>query len=649
MDFYLKLFLLFLLFFSSLIASSKVEVLDNGFIKFSIDAYSTFGKTVGSQGNPDVEYPGMQFDPKGKGNYKPSLDYLNSAGIPFEFFSLKVDSDIYVNDNSSGHKSLKKTKKTKKNSSNILGTLEKKQNKIFTLTKVANVFVIEHKYTLSKNSIYIDIEVKVKNLSNTKRRFLYARGIDTDPGEVETISQRGYGDISARDIIYTIGKKYKLPLALVSRDDITHNTSVLEFGARGLVYDPSYLIRGKYGKFNDDVIYIAFDIGKLEPNQSKTFKFKYLFGNNIKEAVKALNIKTKDTLNYDVSFLPQEEYHLENTKPVTFKMNKIKNATAMLKTEDIPDGIQIKVNDINITNEYKKVNFKKGKFSVSIYKNSQYKESSVKTAYLYFTFKVGEQETIEKLPITITPVPRTLTLKSNQELLEIPFQELNNYPNLTLTLWDNERQITGEEFKQFSFDLKSDHLDYNLEIDKENNQYIFSVEPDALTCLTKAGNYEFSPINVDGVYPNENIQGKINVQILDTDWWTKCKKTIFITLLSLFSMWYIYGLLVKKRFADRKKIIKYHKGKKIGAKILKRQVDIIQKITPYKPETVLVWGMKLIATRDSNTIQLEKKSQKKGMKISGVPLMDPGSYNFDIYTNNEITSSVRKDDVYKFE
>jgi len=172
---------------------------------------------------------GLQLDESGL--VYDDAEYLNKIGIPFEFFSLKIGSKVYANDNAEGYEDKRFKGKwplsgLRENSQNIPKTVRKNGETVTSITTLPGIFRITHIYEIGQNRNLLNksrkksnqekniaVEVKIENLSAKSMTMTYTRGIDMDPPDFKTKNSMGYQEygkmiVPKQNIVYTVSAKH---------------------------------------------------------------------------------------------------------------------------------------------------------------------------------------------------------------------------------------------------------------------------------------------------------------------------------------------------------------------------------------------------------------------------------------------------------
>ncbi len=292
-------------------------------IVIQINAYDLGSKYIKLSVNPQsgtlgtglqLDKPGLVYD---------DAEYLNKIGIPFEFFSLKVGSKVYANDNAEGYEDrrLKGTwplKGLRYNNKNIPTIVRKDGNIITAVTTLPNVFRITHIYQIGNNRNLLNksqkktnqekniaIEVKIENLSDQSVKMQYTRGIDMDPPDFKTDNSMGYQKngkmiVPKSNIIYTVSAQHpgKYPLSIFSEDAISHRGAILAFNKfKGCLYDPDDIVKKSLNSYSGDgVIYIIFDLEEISPLKEKSFTLSYYLDDDINKLIKKIDTENPKVL-----------------------------------------------------------------------------------------------------------------------------------------------------------------------------------------------------------------------------------------------------------------------------------------------------------------------------------------------------------------
>jgi hypothetical protein len=442
-----------------------------------IYAYTLSNEHITFHVNPETGTIGTGLDTSAQGLVYDGTEYLNKIGIPFEFFSLKIDGVVYANDNSEGYKGTWPPSGLRSNTKNILTVVQNNGKTIEAVTTLPGIFRITHKYKLGQSENHfqqkqgsknlqknISVDVKVENLSSSSVSMKYARGIDMDPPNINTINRMGYreGDkkIPKENLVYTVSKKPfgKYPLSFFSKHDLTHRGAILAFDKfKGCLYDPDKIVENSVDPYTGDgVIYMVFDLGILPSEDIKTFSWSYYLDDDLEKV--ADEIYSKDpklevqpsSISYTLKHHEKNEKKnadSENEKVVLHPTNQKflddgskHTVTIQLKEgERLPEGVNLVVGDTKqtISNTNRKVILPTQytydeKIVIQVLFDRKWREKTTKKV----AFKIGtsnEEGSYDLLTVKFIPEKDdTLFLSSDSETLNytVPYGETRRYESL---------------------------------------------------------------------------------------------------------------------------------------------------------------------------------------------------------------------------
>ncbi len=663
MKYFIYIYILFGVFLNA-----DYKTLENNYVIFSVSDSGALGTGI-KNGNADSSGK-KALSLKGSNS-----DYLNDAGIPFEFFSLKFNSSIYANDNAEGYNSWPPPGK-RKNSKNIPTVVKKNEQSIVATTVLQSKFEIKHIYKLDKKEILIS--VTIKNLSNSSASIIYSRGIDMDPVAIDTINNKGYkqgaNKIPRDDIIYTVASNGDYPLSIFAKKDekIKHRNAILKFNSRkGCRYNPNKIQdNAEEGKPLDAVIYMVFDLKKLEPDRSKTFSFSYILDSNLDKLAQRLIDKyyPKKSKVQEHSVLEPIVYkNIDNYEEVATNSFVVKPESGRnIKQDDrmhnykihgdnIPKGIEIRFGNkvLSSSNTTIVIPFRYNKkITYSVWRNKDFRIDD--TEIVELTIDKGGEAVNNIIPIKITPKNRNITFQIDASFTNIPLDKLEESDPLPIKILADGVEISKKEYEKFELDADADGI-YSNSFRRDNKTYIklypeyfMGIVP--MLCKTKVGDVSIVVGVDEGYYPNDRGEQILTVNIGDISWWDKCKIVIRNILIVLFIIWYIFGLFKKDRFDKNRKIQKIVKLKGNGGTKSRAKVSFMKKVPwwqefiPYMSEWIKLYGMVFIAGRSNNSVYLSKKTQGNIVEINLDPLENPNKQDKVIYAQSSI---VTKTEEYK--
>ncbi len=651
-----KLFNIFLAVWLMVLSSSvlaKYETLDNGIVKFSVNELGSIG--VGIKEDADGKKAWMIYD---------NADYVR-PGYPFEMFSLKTTNTLLVSDSARMQAEENTSYTLTKVNSSILATAIKK-----------NQFHIDHTYKVEGEMI--SIEVSIKNLSEQPQHFIYTRGIDMDPrADIDkkyysSISKKGLKDgnkaFKKDDIIFTVPKvsPKKYPLALfVSPDEKTPHTSyILDYhkgnkGADcpGCFYDPNQLAKYSMDEFyGDGIIYMSFNLGMLKKNELKKFKFYYIFSKDIPNLIKNLPVVSKTKISTgSIKIKYKNTINYENVSTNSLVMNQIGGDPdkylhkAFLKwsvgmMSSLPDGIKLEINGHSLSKNQKQIPFEfyyNKPIKFEILRNKDFRLPSEKTIELEVILdkrivdkkEIQEKGELNTVKLTIKPIKRTITFKTNSPNNSTSILDLKNSEALEIEISaDGKKIIDPDELKKFKLDIDLEGINYKLTKNENTHKVSLKLLPEFPLCRTQTGDININ-ITVDkGFYPHDEGHYILNYHITDaSSFWEKCKEFIIGVLIALLILWYLFGLIRRNKFCKRQAIVKEGVKDDDGFVLrrdssynLKKRVKFLQKLIPYRADRVKLDGIIYIASESCSSVYIAKNSQSS-LKIDYQEIDKPGT------------------------
>lgn len=655
-----------LMFFISLFVYGAPIELENNKIAFSVMDGGAIGTGIESNGNQNEHKNGIRV-------LGTSVDHVNSLGIPFEFFSLAFGGKVYANDNAEGYEKRWPPKDRRANSSNMPTAISSHNQSIKAVTTLDSQFTITHLYTLNETRILID--VIVTNHSSGNKRVQYVRGIDMDPGSVYTDCQKGFSGnvegknvtIPASDLIYTIRSDNKLyPLSLFSDEkNITRQTVITAFdGTKGCLYDPNEIRRKDKGNSynaHDGVAYMIFDLGEMAPGASKTFKFQYILDNNLLDLIKKVYegyLEKSEVIIGDQNIIYKRTEVYEKASEGTFVMKqksgepdtKKHKAKMFLNNgllSRVPDGLSVRINGNEISKDNAvEFTFKYGKpVKYEIWRNKDFKEEKKSIIPLIVKKEKGMDDEIN---IPIVPVGRNIGIAFDRGNLNVPLKELGDLAPLEMTVSVDGLEISKEEYEESEIETRLEGISWDL-LPSENGRKRIQIEPKSYwpLCLNPTGDHVIAvTIKNVGGYPLDKAQKDFSLHIKKPEtlleWWEVCSAFIKKTLLTIFVLWYLFGLYSKNKFCknqqiESKRIIAGDQYVLTGIIKFTKKVPFWQKFIPYKPEWVRYSNMVFIASSVCNSVYLSKISQY-GIEIDGTEIDSAGRKHIRVYSGSTIST-----------
>lgn len=271
-------------------AAASSLILQNNYIKAGVSDNGTFGWGGSTR-------PGMMYDITGTGDFATAEDYdYLIPGSPWEMFAVnytKGGDRIHRTNNNAGGDNMPDT------------TITGDTSSVTAVTHEGNLDITQV-YSLAAGAKSILINVTLTNVSDVALEDVkYARGIDPDQDALTydaftTHNLRGVTlggtTISPEDIVYALGVNSELPLSLYSADATPHNTSIAYWSD-----NPDTIYTGIDDGDGDYTIGMAFDLGTINAGESRSFTYRYLFGNSLDEAVEETTDDEEEIADVEMS------------------------------------------------------------------------------------------------------------------------------------------------------------------------------------------------------------------------------------------------------------------------------------------------------------------------------------------------------------
>ena len=229
------------------------------------------------------------------------------------------------------------------------------------------------------------------------------------------------------------------------------------------------------------------------------------------------------------------------------------------------------------------------------------------------------------------PIP-TAIIKANKTSLRAKVSQINNAETIVIT--PEIIDINGNKRKPTQAEL--DNLEIvqinktRLGIKTERHGEKLYLRPAIWSkCFARTGADRID-VELKSKTPHIKI-GKdsrlsIDVMIEDAPFWERYGMCIIMALISLFLLWYIFGIFKKPRFARGSEIVlekistfkKKPKSYPLPNGFFKRY------LIPYTPEQSVVGSVNFKAGSRDSHILVSAKTQNENMYISGLPIDEPG-------------------------
>lgn len=650
-------------FFQIGLCASSV-ILQNQYVKTSVSENGTLGNGTG--------FPGMQFDASGSSNFRNDTDYLQPDN-PWEFFSLHIDGTFYCNNNNDGTSKQHEKKCTKMD----VALKNISSSSVEAITYIKGLEVIQ-RYSIPDKRSYIKVEVTIQNTTDKEyKNIFYARGLDPDSGNRDSYNYRGYtfetNTLKKTDVLFTKSKANNYPIGMYTNSTLYHNTSLLY----PWEMDPSLIIQGLEQLDNGDIhgdqtINIAFKIDRIPPNAKQAFVFLYFFGENPSKIMTEITEDLPPNANIAtklVSALPIPYKHVLSHEFIgmlqfsaTSNDKKKKKSLVHFSVDNIPEGLMIQIGDNNLTHDNTKTTKPLWIFfddnrsnQITLYRNHEYKSSRESKIGLTVEDVNASDSTWlnNKVTIPIQPKERNISIIAEGIAPTIPLNQIDELNEIAFKLIHDGIELSEEEFAQSDLDIDIDGLNYILEKDEEHLNYKLKLKPEIPLCLTAVGDVKVHLEIDNGYYPGDYGSLDFVIHIEDVSWWDKCKNTIFTVLATLFTLWYIVGMIKKNRFSKSIRLERYdydmreQEYKKTNIMYyLRQRRGLLWALVPYINEKQDVNGMTFIATNRKNSVRIDRNSlvdaygkPLQGIKINGISIVNslPAKYGKIIETGSMIS------------
>ena len=628
----------YLLFLSFFVLYGQPLKLSNKQITFSVSNAGTLGTGLRQ---------------KAKGLIYQRHDYLNQVGVPFEFFSLKVNEDVYANDNAQGYKKRWPAEGLRLNRTNMPTTLKRSGKSIVATTVQDGLFQIKHTYSIgdltsndcvsmsAKSQLKnINVQVEVSNLSSLPQQFVYTRGIDMDPPDVDTINTMGYSAndkfIPPENLIYTVSAKHsgRYPLSLFSKDSIKHTGAILEFDhGKGCLYDPETILSKSQNSLNGDgVVYMIFELGEMAANESKTFSFSYYLNDKLEQLIvditdQDLKVSPADGLAFDVARTASNVYEKTVTKNISIMSNvsgiNKRRFRLHYNTETLPKGTKLMFNGKALS-DAQMFRYNQN-IAISISRNSDYKTDDMRSIALSSIDIKCHQKS--HFSVTMTPEKRKVTL-AIQKPPATALDALETLEPVSVKVLVNGKEMKGQGLKDLEISSHCDGINCSIQKDVANNQFLLYIKPKKILAFTAVGEVEIKLELTKGTFEDDQAKATTSIYVEDIGF-KKWIMPLLWLLLLLLLLWYLYGITLGKKRFKKNQVVSYEelvRGKRDPYSAreyhLRKEVGFFDMLIPYKAQEVRIQDMIFRAERNRR-VYLSKKTQEY-VKYNGRDVEEAG-------------------------
>lgn len=249
-------------------ADNTSAEISNRFIQYTING----GPAKGQLGNGSSE-PCLKFDSTGAGSY--GEDYIVD-GTPYEAYGFHINGSVWIGGSNDSNTSFLSGDTTMWNKSS--GSTK---HIICKRGDSTNGFVVVQYMTRAVEPV-IRIRMSYTNTTGASATVKCFRGFDPDlggSGVYNTNNSRGYGSISANDLVIAEEQTTKVPVAIYAPGNgYTHNTAILTSWPS---LDTTAMLNGTNNGNGDKAIFSAWDLGTVASGDTVSVTCYYVLGPNI--------------------------------------------------------------------------------------------------------------------------------------------------------------------------------------------------------------------------------------------------------------------------------------------------------------------------------------------------------------------------------
>ncbi len=203
--------------------------------------------------------------------------------------------------------------------------------------------------------------------------------------------------------------------------------------------------------------------------------------------------------------------------------------------------------------------------------------------------------------------------------------ELAQAPALRLLPTADGQPVSPEEFRNWTLTIRK-APPVQLQIKKQGDHWLVRPQGNRWSCcFTPTGSMPLE-VEISSSHPGETIRETLEFTIENVHWWTKCGWLIILLLATLIFLWWLIGIIRKRRFCRGSAIV-YHwatrtqQGRPYTYAL---PTSFWQRwLVPYRAERRLVEGICFIAGQRCSYIYVAKESLTDQMSIDGQPVIDP--------------------------
>ena len=313
-----------------------------------------------------------------------------------------------------------------------------------------------------------------------------------------------------------------------------------------------------------------------------------------------------------------------------------------LSVQKLPKGVQLEVDGKTITSSKQPVQVnlvKDHPLPVTILTNEDFHPRKPVSFLITISTDNRYVRKIDPLKLTLELRPRQLAVVPAAGTWRVSFTELGKTPGPSYILTADGKEIPPDQLTRYSIEVDTDsNLPVSLQPVQGTSSFRVRVRRPFFACFTDTGKIPIT-LTLDSGIPGEKVQSRFFLVIDDTDWWTKCRRSIFTLLAMLAFLAYLIACGKKRRFA-RDGVITYERENPLLG-IRPRPEEfylagwladdgnklwnfILRWFIPFIPERRVVAGITFEAGTGKGSIILPEGQQRSNMKIAGIPIDDPG-------------------------
>ena len=314
-----------------------------------------------------------------------------------------------------------------------------------------------------------------------------------------------------------------------------------------------------------------------------------------------------------------------------------------LSIKKLPKGVQLRVDGETITSSKQsvQVNFVKDHpLPVTIFTNADFHPRKPVSFLINVASDNKHVQKIDPIKVTLELRPRQLAVVPAAGTWRVSFTELGNTPGPQYTVTADGKEIPPDQLSRYTIDVDTDsNLPVSIQPPVQGtSSFRVRIRRPFFACFTDTGRIPIT-LTLDSDIPGEKVQSRFFLVIDDTDWWTKCRRSIFTLLCILAFLAYFVTCSKKRRFAGDGVIIYERENPLLGIRPRPEEFYLAGWLAddgnklwnfihrwfiPFVPERRVVAGITFEAGTGNGSILLPEGQQRSNMKISGITIDDPG-------------------------